>query len=115
MAITTEIIGRFGGGVDIVEVSVVNVSGSSTAHLLTHINVPEGKQYVVSLIGSFSATVGGSRAPEFQIGNVKDVTSGYTGAHASMSAILTAPGDVNILTNSTGNVSFSGTVYTSEI
>ena|SRR5699024_435120 len=115
MAITSEIIGKLGGGVDIVEVSVVNVSGSNTAHLLTHINVPEGKQYVVSLIGNFSATAGGSRAPEFQIGNVKDVTSGSTGAHASMSAILTAPGDVNILTNSGANVSFSGKVYATEI
>ena len=116
MAITSEIIGKLGGGgVDTRDVSVSDVGGAGQAHFLTHIDVPDGKQFVVSLIGSFSKTLSGAWAPEFQIGNIKVATTGSVGVYDSISAILTAPGDVNIITKSGTSVSFSGHVYTAEM
>src|SRR5699024_5914345 len=55
LAITREIIGKLGGRVESVPVSMSG-SGSGTKHLLTRVEVPAGKQVLVGVVGKFTST-----------------------------------------------------------
>lgn len=113
--ITSEILGKLGGAdVESVEVSMSG-SGSNTRHLLTRVEVPEGKQVLVSVIGKFTATQAVTGRPDFDIGGFVSYASTDRNAHASASAILTESGDVNVITRTAiGTSTFKGTVYVLE-
>ena len=116
MAITSEIIGKLGGGgVESVPVSMSG-SGSGTKHLLTRVEVPAGKQVLVGVIGKFTSTQASGVRPDFDIGGFVSYASTDTNAHASASAVLTQSGDVNVITRGgIGTSTFVGTVYTAEM
>ena len=115
MAITSEIVGKLGGRVESVPVSMSG-SGSGTKHLLTRVEVPAGKQVLVAVAGKFTSTQAGSGRPDFDIGGFVSYASIDTNAHASASAVLTQSGDVNVTTKSSvGTSTFVGTVYTAEM
>ena len=116
MAITSEIIGKLGGAeVESVPVSMSG-SGRDTKHLLTRVEVPAGKQVLVSVVGTFTATQSSNGRPDFDIGGFVSYASTDANAHASASAVLTKSGDVNVITKSTlGTSTFVGTVYTAEM
>src|SRR5699024_9739187 len=113
MAITTEIIGKLGGAdVESVPVSMSG-SGRDTKYLLTHVEVPAGKQVLVAVVGKFTSTQTTTNRPDFDIGGFVSYASTDTNAHASASAVLTKSGDVNVITRSpAGTSTFVGTVYT---
>ena len=114
--ITSEIIGKLGGAdVESVDVSMSG-AGINTRHLLTRVEVPEGKQILVSVIGKFTTTQASTGRPDFDIGGFVSYASTDRNAHASASAILTESGDVNVLTrNGIGTSTFEGRVYTTEM
>ena len=115
MAITSEIIGKLGGGVESVPVSMSG-NGSGTKHLLTRVEVPAGKQVLVAVAGKFTSTQTSTVRPDFDIGGFVSYASSSTNAHASASAVLTQSGDVNVITRSgIGTSTFVGTVYTTEM
>ena len=115
MAITSEIIGKLGGGVESVPVSMSG-NGSGTKHLLTRVEVPAGKQVLVAVAGKFTSTQTSTARPDFDIGGFVSYASSSTNAHASASAVLTQSGDVNVITRSgIGTSTFVGTVYTTEM
>src|SRR5699024_889909 len=115
LAITSEIIGKLGGRVESVPVSMSG-SGSGTKHLLTRVEVPAGKQVLVGVVGKFTSTQTSNSRPDFDIGGFVSYASTDTNAHASASAVLTQSGDVNVLTRSNiGTSTFVGTVYTAEM
>ena len=115
MAITSEIIGKLGGRVESVPVSMSG-SGNGTKYLLTRVEVPAGKQVLVGVVGKFTSTQTESARPDFDIGGFVSYASTDVNAHASASAVLTKSGDVNVITKSTlGTSTFVGTVYTAEM
>ena len=115
MAITSEIVGKLGGRVESVPVSMSG-SGGGTKHLLTRVEVPAGKQVLVAVAGKFTSTQAGSGRPDFDIGGFVSYASIDTNAHASASAVLSQSGDVNVITRSgVGTSTFVGTVYTAEM
>ena len=116
MAITSEIIGKLGGAdVESVDVSMSG-TGRDVEHAMTRVQVPAGKQVLVSLIGAFSSTQSSSSGANFKIGGFVSPAPATVGAHASASAILTSSGDVAVITpGSVGVSTFSGTVYTVEM
>ena len=119
MAITSEIIGKLGGRVESVPVSMSGNGGSSSSpykHLLTRVEVPSGKQVLVGVVGKFTSTQSTVNRPDFGIGGFVSYASSDTNAHASASAVLSQSGDVNVLTRSgVGTSTFVGTVYTTEM
>ena len=115
MAITSEIIGKLGGRVESVPVSMSG-SGRDTKYLLTRVEVPAGKQVLVAVVGKFTSTQASSSRPDFDIGGFVSYASTDANAHASASAVLTQSGDVNVITRSSiGTSTFVGTVYTAEM
>ena len=115
MAITSEIIGKLGGRVESVPVSMSG-TGTNIKHLLTRVEVPAGKQVLVAVAGKFTSTQTQSGRPDFDIGGFVSYASIDTNAHASASAVLTQSGDVNVITRSSiGTSTFVGTVYTAEM
>ena len=113
MAITSEIIGKLGGRVEEAPISGTVSGSSGTTTLMTTINVPAGKTWLVSVIGTVTTTASGiSSYPEIVIGNTRAVFSGVGGA----SALATGTVDIRLRRNYNLNSdSFTGTVYTAEM
>src|SRR5699024_5990106 len=115
LAITSEIIGKLGGRVESVPVSMSG-DGSGRKHLLTRVEVPAGKQVLVGVVGKFTTTQTSNGRPDFDIGGFVSYASSDTNAHASASAVLGQSGDVNVITRSNlRTATFVGTVYTVEM
>ena len=113
MAITSEIIGKLGGGVEESPVSGEASGNSGTSTLLTTITVPEGKTWLVAVIGT--TTVAGSNLanyPDIAIGNKRAAFKGVGGA----SALVTGTVQIRLYRNfGLRSDLFTGTVYTAEM
>ena len=113
MAITSEIIGKLGGGVEEAPVSgtVSGVSGTTT--LMTAITVPAGKTWLVAVIGTATTPATGLNGyPEIVIGNTRAAFNGVGGA----SALVTGTVEIRLRRNyAISSDSFAGTVYTAEM
>ena len=114
MAITSEIIGKLGGGAD-VEVTPVDVtaSGDSGSEKVMHtVEAAEGETWLVALYGNLQpASPGTNSSVQLVIGTTKlppRAPNGITGlAHVGTGTI-----DVKIVRQgSYGSDSFTGTVY----
>ena len=114
MAITSEIIGKLGGaGVEESPVSGEVSGNSGTSTLLTTITVPEGKTWLVAVIGTTTAA-GSNLAnyPDIAIGNTRAAFNGVGGA----SALVTGTVQIRLYRNfGLRSDSFTGTVYTVEM
>ena len=115
MAITSEIIGKLGGGADVEEtpVSGTGSGGPGSTTLMTTITVPDGKTWLVAVIGTATTPATGRNGyPEIVIGNTRAAFSGAGGA----SALVTGTVEILLRRNwSLGSDSFTGTVYTAEM
>ena len=114
MAITSEIIGKLGGG----DVEVIPVEGAAsgltgTAEVLSTIEIPPGETWLVAVVGQLSAATSNSTtSPVLRIGD--QVSSGYTASgDFSMATLGTSTVRFQIeRKRSSGTDSFSGHVYT---
>ena len=80
MAITSEIIGKLGGGVEETPVSGTASEGPGTTTLMTTITVPAGKTWLVAVIGTATTPATGRNGyPEIVIGNTRAAFSGVGG------------------------------------
>ena len=116
MAITSEIIGKLGGGG--AEVEVTPVSGTASGHngsqvVIATVDVPAGETWLVAVVGTLnpdsSAT---SLSPYVYLGNQKN--SGYAG-RGDFSMATLAEGEITfrIRRNTlSGTDRFTGHVYT---
>ena len=115
MAITSEIIGKLGGGVETATVAGRDITASNV--VVHTVEVPAGKQVMVSFIGRFSKTPSSATSwPVLRLGT-SEVTTGSTGRDVAISAILTQSGSLTISAGS-GALSSTlsgGTVYTAEM
>ena len=84
MAITSEIIGKLGGGgVEEAPVSGTASEGPGTTTLMTTITVPAGKTWLVAAIGTATSPATGRNGyPEIVIGNTRASFSGVGGVSA---------------------------------
>ena len=115
MAITSEIIGKLGGGVE--EATVAGREITSSSVVVHTVEVPPGKQVLVSFIGRFSkVATNASSWPVLRLGT-SEVTAGSTSRDVAISAILAESGSLTISAGS-GALSATlsgGTVYTAEM
>src|SRR5699024_6534480 len=114
MAITSEIIGKLGGaGVEESPVSGEASGSSGTSTLMTTITVPEGKTWLVSVIGTVTAASSGlANYPEIAIGTTRATFNGVGGA----SALVTGTVQIRLYRNfNLRSDSITGTVYTAEM
>ena len=111
MAITSELIGKFGGAeVEVVSVSVPSLSGKGTTEVMHTLNIPPGETWLVAVVGTGTAgSDGGSTMPRINIGG-KKVPQG-TG-HFASAAVMTESGDVVFESNTYSASSFEGNIYT---
>ena len=114
MAITSEIIGKLGGaGVEESPVSGEASGSSGTGTLMATITVPEGKTWLVSVIGTVTAASPSFGSyPEIAIGNTRAAFNGVGGA----SALVTGTVRIRLYRNfGLRSDLFTGTVYTVEM
>ena len=113
MAITSEIIGKLGGGVEESPVSGEASGSSKTGTLMTTITVPEGKTWLVAVIGTVTAANSNFASyPEIAIGTTRAAFNGVGGA----SALVTGTVEIRLHRNfNLRSDSFTGTVYTAEM
>ena len=115
MAITSEIIGKLGGRVE--EAAVEGREITSSNVVVHTVEVPPGKQVLVSFIGRFSKVPNlASSWPVLRLGT-SESTTGSTSRDVAISAILTESGNLTITAGS-GTLSATltgGTVYTAEM
>ena len=108
MAVTSEIIGKLGGGG--VEVEPVSGTASGPSAVMTTITAPPGETLLVAVVGTITAANSSQLyIPELSIGNAKASFSGVGG----VSAIVTGTAQIVLKrNNSVGTDKFTGTVYT---
>ena len=115
MAITSEIIGKLGGRVE--EAPVVGRDITTSNTVVHTVEVPAGKQVLVSFTGRFSKVPNlASSWPVLRLGT-SEVTTGSTGRDVAISAVLAESGSLTITAGS-GTLSATlsgGTVYTAEM
>ena len=114
MAITSEIIGKLGGGdVETIPVSGTASGSTGSSAVITTIDIPAGETWLVAAIGQ--KTAGSSfetSQPEFHLGNVKMPTKG---SYETCAIATTASGTISFRikrNNSNGTDSFTGHLYT---
>ena len=81
-----------------------------------HVEVPEGKTVLVSIVGTFTRTQTGSGTPAFDIGGILLDTTKTADVPVGAAAVMSVTGDVNFVAGGgSGQAVFEGTVYTSQI
>ena len=112
LAITSEIIGKLGGRVEVIPVEAVNSGGRGDTILHT-VHVPDGESWLIAAIGDMSPSgTSASLAPDLAIGDIK--TNRYnTQNRMTVAGVHTGTVDVKMVKNSpSGTDSFTGHVYT---
>ena len=117
MAITSELIGKLGGGAGVEEATVEGREITSSNTVVHTVEVPPGKSLLVGFICRFSKISSLSNNwPEIKVGNVAAV-GGSTRTDFGISAIITETSNITISAgggNSSANLT-GGTVYTAEM
>ena len=112
MAITSEIIGKLGGRVEVIPVEAANSGGRGDTILHT-VHVPDGESWLIAVIGDMSpaSTVSGG-APDLMVGDIK--TNRYnTQNRMTVAGVHDGTVEVKMVKNITsGTDSFTGHVYT---
>ena len=116
MVITSEIIGKLGGGG--VEEATVEGRGIESSNTVVHtVEVPPGKSLLVGFVCRFSKISSVSNNwPVIKVGNVAAV-GGSTSTDFGISAIITETSDITISSGAgiNGAAISGGTVYTAEM
>ena len=115
MAITSEIIGKLGGGVETATVEGRDITASNV--VVHTVEVPAGKQVLATFIIRFSKIpVSPSNYPSLRIGNTQSIC-GSTSYDVAISAVLTQTSALTVTAGSGINSSTisGGTVYTAEM
>ena len=114
MAITSEIIGKLGGGAGVEEATVEGREITSWKTVVHTVEVPAGKQVLVGFICRFSKIPTlASNWPGIEIGDVS-AWGGSTRSDIGISAVITETTDITISagTGTSSSTLSGGTVYT---
>ena len=112
MAITSEIIGKLGGGAEVIPVEAVN-SGDRGDTILHTVHVPDGESWLIAAIGDMSpASTSSGGAPDLMVGDIK-TNRHNTQNRMTVAGIHTGTVEVKMVKNTaSGTDSFTGHVYT---
>ena len=113
MAITSEIIGKLGGKVEVIPVEGTASGGTGSSVVLATIDIPAGETWLVAAIGQKTggSSLSGSQ-PELYLGDVKIPAGAPDGKYG---LATTAAGTISFRikrNNTSGTDSFTGHVYT---
>ena len=114
MAITSEIIGKLGGGAGVEVIPVSGTKDGDRGTIVLHtVHVPDGESWLIAAIGDMSpsTTISGA-APTLAVGDIK--TNRFdTQNRMTVAGVHTGAVDVKMVKNSNfGTDSFTGHVYT---
>ena len=112
MVITSEIIGKLGGRVEVIPVEAVNSGGRGDTILHT-VHVPDGESWLIAVIGDMSpASTASGGAPDLMVGDIK--TNRFnTQNRMTVAGVHDGTVDVKMVKNiASGTDSFTGHVYT---
>ena len=112
MAITSEIIGKLGGRVEVIPVEGVN-SGDRGDTILHTVHVPDGESWLIAVIGDMSpASTSSGGAPDLMVGDNK-TNRHNTQDRMTVAGIHDGTVEVKMVKNTaSGTDSFTGHVYT---
>ena len=111
MAITSELIGKFGGAdVGVVPVSVSGLKGMNTTQVMHTLNIPPGETWLVAVVGAGAA--GSSEGPAMPRINIGGMRVPQNTGHFASAAVMTESGDVVFESNTYNPSSFEGNIYT---
>ena len=117
MAITSEIIGKLGGGAGVEEATVEGREIKSSNTVVYTVEVPPGKSLLVGFVCRFSKISSLSTSwPVIKVGNVAAV-GGSTSTDFGISAVITETSNVTISAGASSAAATltGGTVYTAEM
>lgn len=114
MAITSELLGKIGGGIEVIPVELSMPIGGSRTFTLTHIEVPPGKRLLVSIQGNLTKNISGYG--EFRIGGGQTPFSTDSPGYAISGSLIAEESDDLVVyrSNQYSNSDFSGKVYIAE-
>ena len=114
MAITSEIIGKLGGGgVETIPVAI-SVSGQGTRELFRHIEATAEKPKLISVTGVGSYGSSSSRRPVIEIGGTEWPTQSGDTPYSAVQ-VITEPSDIVFIGQGGSIGTFTGTVYVAEM
>ena len=110
MAITSEIIGKLGGRVEVMPVEVTASDKSGTSVALATIDIPAGEQWLVAAVGTMTNDSSSqSNWAQIEIGGAKSALDGPGG----FADVATGAVSIRMVrSRTTGSDSFTGHVYT---
>ena len=110
MAITSEIIGKLGGRVEVMPVEGTASGSSGTSVVLATIDIPAGEQWLVAVVGTMTNyNSSQSNWAQIEIGGAKSALDGPGG----FADVATGSVSIRLVRNrSAGSDSFAGHVYT---
>ena len=110
MAITSEIIGKLGGGAGAEVIPVSGIVSGSNSVTLANIEIPAGEQWLVAVTGTMTnSSISMSSWAQIEIGGAKSVLDGPGGS----ANVATGTVSIRMVRNRTnGSDSFTGHVYT---
>ena len=114
MAITSEIIGKLGGGgVETIPVEI-SVSGNGTREIFRHIEATAEKPKLISVTGVGGYQTASTRRPVIEIGGTEWPTQSDSTPYSAVQ-VITEPSDI-VFVGQGGNLgTFTGTVYVAEM
>ena len=114
MAITSEIIGKLGGGgVETIPVAI-SVGGNGTREIFRHIEATAEKPKLISVTGVGNYSASDSRRPVIEIGGTEWPTQRGSTPYSAVQ-VITEPSDIVFIGQGTGDGTFTGTVYVAEM
>ena len=114
MAITTELIGKLGGGSDVqhMDISFPGVVGDTVLGTAT---IQSGTTHLLVLIGSFAKVVQSYVNIEIEIGGVAVGRPANGSKNVSVAKVVTSTSDLVLVNDSVSANAFSGTMYLVDI
>ena len=114
MAITSEIIGKLGGGgVETIPVAI-SVSGNGTREIFRHIEATAEKPKLISVTGVGSYGTSSTRRPVIEIGGTEWPTQSDSTPYSAVQ-VITEPSDIVFIGQGGSVGTFTGTVYVAEM
>ena len=110
MAITSEIIGKLGGRVEVIPVEVTASGNTGTSVALATIDIPVGEQWLVAAVGTMTndSSIRANWA-QIELGGAKSALDGPGG----FADVATGAVSIRMVRNrAAGSDSFTGHVYT---
>ena len=110
MAITSELIGKLGGGSDVQHMAI-SFPGKRGDTVLGTATIQSGTTHLLVLIGTFAKSVASYTNIDIQIDGVAVGRPSNGGKYVSVAKVITSTSDIVLVNDSTSDNAFSGTLY----